>query len=215
MKNISDIKHAFYINLESRTDRKQHVEKQLATIGLPINRFNATRLPNCALGCSMSHLKCLQHAKINGWPHVLICEDDIKFLDPEVFKTHFNGFLENNHNWDVVLLAGNNMPPYRENDLYSVQIQQCQTTTAYLVKEHYYDKLIENIKEGMQKLLKDPDNHSFFAIDKYWFKLQQEDKWFLIIPLTVVQKPDYSDIEKRITNYTRVMTDLDKKFLTN
>jgi glycosyl transferase family 25 len=215
MKTISDIKHAFYINLESRTDRRLHVEEQLTLVGLPIQRFNAIRLPNGAIGCSMSHLKCLQMAKENGWDHVLICEDDIKFLDPEVFKTHLNGFLENNESWDVILLAGNNMPPYRVNDFYSVQVQQCQTTTGYLVKSHYYDRLIENIKQGMQSLMKEPHRHAFFAIDKYWFKLQQEDKWFLIVPLTVVQRADYSDIERRITNYTRVMTDLDKNFLMN
>jgi GR25 family glycosyltransferase involved in LPS biosynthesis len=215
MKTISDIQHMFYINLDSRSDRRIHVEQQLALVGLPVQRFNAIRLPNGALGCSMSHLKCLQTAKANGWSHVLICEDDIKFLDPEQFKTQLNGFLENNDNWDVVLLAGNNMPPYKVNDFYSVQVQQCQTTTSYLVKEHYYDKLIENIKEGMQKLIKEPHRHVFFAIDKYWFKLQQEDKWFLIVPLTVIQKPDYSDIERKITNYTRAMTDLDKNFLMN
>lgn len=215
MKDILDIKHAFYINLESRADRRIHVEEQLFNVGLPINRFNAIRLPNGAVGCSMSHLKCLQMAKSNGWPHVLICEDDIKFLDPQKFKVQLNGFLENNNNWDVVLLAGNNMPPYQSNDLYSVQVRQCQTTTGYLVQSHYYDVLIQNIKEGIQNLMREPHRHAFFAIDKYWFRLQQRDKWFLVIPLTVVQRVDYSDIEKRMTNYTRVMTDLDKDFLMN
>jgi hypothetical protein len=50
-----------------------------------------------------------------------------------------------------------------------------------------------------------------YAIDKYWFNLQKVDNWFLIIPLTVTQREDYSDIEKRPTNYTNVMTDLDKE----
>lgn len=215
MKSIYDIKHAFYINLESRSDRKQHVEQQLATIGFPINRFNAIRLPNGSIGCSMSHLKCLQTAKENGWPHVLICEDDIKFLDPVVFYRQLNGFLENNGNWDVILLAGNNMPPYKKHDEYSVQVRQCQTTTGYIVKSHYYDKMIQNIKDGIQQLMREPHRHAFFAIDKYWFKLQEQDEWFLITPLTVVQRVDYSDIERRMTNYTRVMTDLDKDFLMN
>jgi GR25 family glycosyltransferase involved in LPS biosynthesis len=215
MKNITDIKHAFYINLESRVDRKKHVEEQLTNIGIPFQRFNAIRLANGAIGCSMSHLKCLQTAKASGWPHILVCEDDIKFLDPEVFKTHLNGFLENNAEWDVILLAGNNMPPYLKNDFYSVQVKQCQTTTGYIVKQHYYDTLIQNIKEGLEKLMKEPHRHAFFAIDKYWFKLQEKDKWFLIIPLTVIQRADYSDIEKRMTNYGRVMTDLDKDFLMN
>ena len=34
IKNINDIKNVIYINLESRPDRKEHVEKQLSTIGL-------------------------------------------------------------------------------------------------------------------------------------------------------------------------------------
>ena len=212
---ISDIKHAFYINLDHRTDRKEHVENQLSLIGIENpTRFNAIKLENGAIGCSMSHLKCLQIAKKNNWPHVLVCEDDIEFLQPELFVKHMNNFLENHEDdymWDVVLLAGNNMPPYAIEDDYSVRVFQCQTTTGYLVKQHYYDKLINNVKEGIQKLLQEPQNHRLYAIDKHWFQLQQRDYWFLITPLTVVQREDYSDIEKRRTNYKKPMTDLDKK----
>ena len=215
IQSISDIKHAFYINLESRRDRKIHVEQQLASVGLPINRFNAIRLANGALGCSMSHLKCIQLAKAANWPHVLICEDDIKFLNTEVFEDQLDGFLSNNTDWDVILIAGNNMPPYRVHDDFSVQVSHCQTTTGYIVKQNYYDRLIQNIKEGIHHLMMDPHKHMFFAIDKYWLKLQKEDKWFLIVPLTVVQRVDYSDIERRMTNYTRVMTDLNKDSLMN
>lgn len=211
VESIQEIKHAFYINLTNRVDRKQHVERELVKVGINAERFNAIKLPNGAIGCSMSHLKILQTAKNNCWDHVLICEDDIQFLDPSVFINQFNSFLKNQKDWDVVLLAGNNMPPYKKIDDTCVQVFQCQTTTGYMVKSHYFDTLINNYKEGIQKLIAEPQKHIFFAIDKYWFQLQQVDKWFLIIPLTVVQKADYSDIEKRITNYKRVMTDLDKE----
>jgi hypothetical protein len=213
--SISDIKHAVYINLEHRTDRKVHVERQLASIGInEPTRFNAIKLPNGAIGCSMSHLKCLQMAKEQGLPHLLLCEDYIEFLDPKLFVKQLNGFLNNHEEdstWDVLLIAGNNMPPYGLEDDYSVRVFQCQTTTGYLVKQHYYDKLIANIKGGIEKLIKEPHNHRFYAIDKYWFNLQQQDYWFLITPLTVVQREDYSDIEKRVTNYKKAMTDLDKE----
>jgi len=215
LTSIADIKHVVYINLEHRTDRKVHVERQLASIGLrEPTRFNAIKLPNGAIGCSMSHLKCLQLAKEQGWPHLLLCEDDIEFLDPALFVKQLNGFLENHEEddtWDVLLIAGNNMPPYGLEDNYSVRIFQCQTTTGYLVKQHYYDKLINNIRDGLQKLMREPHNHRLYAIDKYWFNLQQSDYWFLVTPLTVVQREDYSDIEKRRTNYKKPMTDLDKK----
>ena len=213
MDSITDIKHAFYINLESRPDRKSHVEEQLKIIGLNYTRFNAIKLPNGALGCSMSHLKCLEIAKANSWPHLLIVEDDIKFLKPDVFKTQFNLFLSKHKAWDVVLIGGNNVPPYTKIDDTCVKVSTCQTTTGYLVNAHYFDTLIDNFRTGIKKLIEFPEEHIIYAIDKYWFQLQKRDNWFLIIPLTVTQREDYSDIEKKRINYQKIMTDLDKKDL--
>jgi GR25 family glycosyltransferase involved in LPS biosynthesis len=213
INSISKIEHALYINLESRKDRKQHVEAQLKLVGISAERFNAVKLPDGALGCSMSHLKCLQMAKEKGWDHVLICEDDITFTNPGLFVQQMNKFLSKQETWDVVLLAGNNMPPYKQVEDYCVQVTRCQTTTGYLVKSHYYDKLIDNIKTGMNMLVRNRDMHKIYAIDKYWFLLQDKDLWFLITPLSVVQREDYSDIEKRRTNYTKIMVDLDKRYM--
>jgi GR25 family glycosyltransferase involved in LPS biosynthesis len=212
MNNISDIKHSFYINLASRPDRKQHVEEQLKKISVNAQRFNAIKLPNGALGCSMSHLKCLETAKQNNWSHLLVVEDDIKFLDPELFKTQLNKFFTNHSNWDVVLIGGNNVPPYQKIDDTCVKVSSCQTTTGYLVNGHYFDTLIENFRTGIKKLMENPESPVLYAIDKYWFNLQKIHNWYLIIPLTVTQREDYSDIEKRATNYTHVMTDLDKEW---
>lgn len=213
MNSISDIKHCYYINLSSRMDRKQHVEKQLERVGIVGTRFNAIKLNNGAIGCSMSHLKCLETAKKLNLPHLLIVEDDITFLKPDLFIQQFNFFLKNHSVWDVVLIGGNNVPPYLPIDSSCIKVQRCQTTTGYLVKQHYFDTLINNFKEGINLLLNYPDNHRQYAIDKYWFSLQQKDHWYLIIPLSVVQREDYSDIEKKHTNYMKNMMDLDKKNL--
>ena len=214
INSITDIKHCLYINLASRPDRKIHIEGQLQGVGLNPTRFNAIKLKNGRIGCSMSHLKCLQIAKEKKWSHVFICEDDIQFLDPELFKKKLDTFLKSHiDDWDVLLVAGNNMPPYIPIDENCVQVKQCQTTTGYIVKQHYYDTLIANFKLGIQGLMREPHKHVIYAIDKYWFFLQQRDRWFLIVPLTVVQRTDYSDIEKRMVNYKRTMTDLDKLHL--
>lgn len=212
------IKHTFYINLESRPDRRAHVEQQLSMVGIKnAQRFNAIKLPNGAIGCSMSHLKCLETALKNDWEHVLIVEDDILFLKPNKFVDQFNKFWDiHQTNFDVALIGGNNIPPYLCVDDTCVQVTKCQTTTGYLVQRHYYKQLIANIREGIGKLMREPEKHILYAIDKYWFQLQGKDKWFLITPLTVTQREDYSDIEQRRTNYTKVMTDLDKvDFLKN
>ena len=77
-----EIKNILYINLTKREDRKIHVEHQLSLIGLSGERFNAIKLKNGRVGCSMSHLKCVELAKERNWDHVFICEDDITFTKP-------------------------------------------------------------------------------------------------------------------------------------
>jgi glycosyl transferase family 25 len=187
------------------------VEEELKKIGITANRFNAIKMENGAIGCSMSHLKILQNAQQNNLDHVLIVEDDITFLNPELFKSQINKFFKiHNNNWDVILFAGNNIPPYENIDDTCIKVSRCQTTTGYLVNGHYIKVLLQNIKMGLTHLLNKPNEKNKFAIDKFWFVLQGSSKWYLITPLTVVQREDYSDIEKKLTNYKDMMLDLDK-----
>jgi len=212
--DISQIKHIYYINLEERPDRKDQVIQELKKIGINNpERFNAIKCASGAVGCSMSHLKCLLNAKKQNWEHVLIVEDDITFLNPQLFITNFNKFLNNCKQWDVVLLSGNNVPPYQIMDDNYVKITNCQCTTGYFVKNTYFDKLIENFQTGINQFIKDTTKHKLYAIDIFWKRLQVRDNWFLITPLTVVQREGYSDIEKRHTNYIKLMLDLDKPYL--
>ena len=209
INNISDITNVLYINLEHRTDRRAHVESELKKIGLSnFTRMNAIKMDNGSIGCSLSHLKCLRMAKENGWSHVLIVEDDIQFLIPDVFMRQLNRFLSSNTPWDVILIAGNNKGPFIQVNEYAVKVKGCQTTTGYLVSNHYYDKLIQNVSIGIENLLRNPRHNVVYAIDQYWKRLQEEDNWYLITPLTVVQRDGYSDIEKKRVNYLKPMTQL-------
>jgi glycosyl transferase family 25 len=211
---LEDIVHAYYINLETRVDRKEHVESQLKIMNIKADRFNAIKMDNGAIGCSISHLKILENAYKNNYDHVLILEDDILFLKPDLFKANFKKFMETTkNNWDVLLFAGNNVGEYDIVDDFCIKIKKCQTTTGYLVNGHYIKVLMNNVRMGLTQLIHKPLQHTLFAIDKFWFVLQENSKWFLITPLTVVQKEGYSDIEKKDINYSQIMLDLDKKFL--
>ena len=214
MKCIADIKNVYYINLKERVDRREHVRAQLKSIGIiDPQRFEAIRTKNGRIGCSLSHLGIIKMAKQRGWDHVIIVEDDILFLDPSLFKKQFELFLSNHaQEADMVLLAGNNLPPYQKIDDSCVRVSFCQTTTGYLVFGHYFDTLIHNFKEGIEKLMREPDQHLIYAIDQYWIPLQRIHRWYLIIPLSVIQKPDYSDIEQKDTNYSHLLLDLDKPY---
>jgi glycosyl transferase family 25 len=201
-----------YINLEKRQDRNENVLKELNKIGIDTpSRFKAIELENGALGCSISHLKCLEIALKNNYEYIFICEDDIEFLNPTLFLNQLNLFLENQINWDVIIVAGNNMIPYIPVNNYCIKVLNCQTTTGYIVKKNYFQKLIDNFKEGINKLLKEPKNNEY-KIDKYWFNLQKRDNWYLLIPLSIIQREDYSDIEKKNTNFAKYMLNYNKAY---
>tara|TARA_B110000967_G_scaffold209388_1_gene265368 strand:+ start:1918 stop:3669 length:1752 start_codon:yes stop_codon:yes gene_type:complete len=212
---MTQLENVFYINLDHRTDRRASVEKQLDRLKWKYQRFPAITNENGRIGCTLSHLQLLKYAKQQNLPYIVIVEDDIIFTKPDLFTNSLTKFLETNNKYDVLLIAGNVVPPYKKMNEYYIKVRFCQTTTGYIVQNHYYDTLINNISTGMQHLLKWPDNHVVFAIDKWWTKLQQKDNWFFITPPSVVQANDYSDIEKKHVNYSMPMLDIEKKWLRN
>lgn len=212
MQNLFE--HTLYINLEHRVDRRAHVEAEMKKMGINATRFNAIKTRSGAIGCSMSHLACLQMAKAEGWPYVFIAEDDICFSNPDLLSTQVNKFLKaKGDDWDVLLIAGNNAPPHQPIGDFCVRVANCRAATGYIVRSAYYDTLIDNFKGGLQGLIKNPADKPNFACDMYWMRLQAHDRWFLIVPLTVYQIDGYSDIEERHTDYRGLMVDLEKTWL--
>jgi GR25 family glycosyltransferase involved in LPS biosynthesis len=207
--------HVFYINLNSRTDRRLYAEAQFKALGVIPERVEAVYCKNGAIGCALSHVKCIELAKKRNLPYVCICEDDILFLKPNITKQSIDDLLNpaGRVNWDVLLLGANIAPPYYKLDRNCLRVKNAQTTTGYIVKQHYYDTLLHNIKSGISELLM-YQIPRLYAIDIYWKKLQKLDLWGIIIPLAVVQRPDYSDIEQRHVNYTKHMLDI-KSFLNS
>jgi len=205
--------NCFYINLEKRKDRLVHVTEQLEHMNIPGERFNAVETKDGAIGCTMSHIKCLELAKERGYEHVFICEDDITFLNPELLKTNLQRFIDTNVTWDVIIIGGNNCPPYQTIDDFAIKVGNCQTTTGYIVNKHYLDTLISNFRESAANLIKNPANKQMYALDIYWKRLQQMHNWFMITPITVIQVQSYSDIENRVTDYKGLMLDLEKKWI--
>ncbi len=205
--------HTFYINLESRPDRLAHVQDELAKMAISGERINAIKMENGALGCAMSHIQCLKLAKSRNLPHIFICEDDITFLNPPLLHKNVEKFAKSGIPWDVLIIGGNNCPPFVQVSDYCIRISNNQTTTGYIVKQHYYDTLIQIFHESASKLMRHPEQRNQYAIDIYWKTLQQTGMWFMIIPPTVIQYEDFSDIEGTYVNYSGLMLDLEKQWL--
>jgi glycosyl transferase family 25 len=210
------LQNTFYINLEHRTDRLEHVQNELKKIGINGERFNAIKTKSGAVGCTLSHIKCLELAKERNYEEVFICEDDITFTNPKLFLENLQKFCDNDDiMWDVLIIGGNNVPPYKQYYDYCARVFNCQTTTGYIVKQDFYDIIIKNFKEGLFNLMKNPENKREYAIDIYWKKLQMENFWYMITPPTVTQYTNYSDIEGRETYYDNLLLDMNKTWMFN
>ena len=218
LRNFHDITNVVFINLDSRTDRRTHFESQFGNIrlGLQPQRFAAIRNADGAIGCSMSHIACMEMAIKKKWDHVLVCEDDATIINPGQLVDQVNHFFNRfNDSWDVLLLAGNNYQPFRQESPEAVRVANCQTATAYLVRRPYFETLLANFREGLGKLKAEPTKQPKYAIDQYWKLLQRTGRWYLIVPISVVQRPDYSDISKQHVNYSDAMMQVDKKWYGN
>lgn len=202
------------INLASRTDRLEHVMSEFNKFGLMPERVDAVKMASGAIGCTLSHIKCLEIAKSRNLEHVFICEDDITFLKPELLQDNLTKFYHNKEiQWDVLIISGNNCPPFQTITDYCCRIFNCQTTTGYIVKRCMYDVLLDNFKTGLNLLLKNPTNKREYAIDIYWKRLQTQYFWYIITPLTTIQYENYSDVEEQTVNYSHLMLDMNKEWL--
>lgn len=223
-----------YINMEKRTDRNEHVQKELDKLNTPngYERFNAVcpKNGNGEIGCSLSHLRCIEIAKERNYPFVFICEDDITFTNPKLFQTNLQRFWdffgqpltkieeENFSNdpprikWDVIIVGGNNGHPFEPIYDFAIRVYNCQTTAGYIVANHYYDTLLKNFREGVENLMRHPTQGPLYAVDIYWKKMQRDalSRWFMIVPATVTQYTNYSDLTKREVNYDYFMLTINK-----
>jgi GR25 family glycosyltransferase involved in LPS biosynthesis len=204
------IQNHFYINLDCRNDRLVSCENELKKIGLERPcRFSAIKTRHGIVGCGISHLRCLEKARDEGLPYITIFEDDIIIPKPNQVKNIVNRILQSGVEWDVLCLAGNAFRPHKEEEDDYVVVNRMYCGTAYIVKAHFYDILIDNIRDSLTKILETGDRK--YSWDAHWIQLQQKHRFLLINPLSIYQRPDYSDIEQKDVDYKSSMLNFDKE----
>ncbi len=189
----------FYMNLEHRKERDLITRQELKKLGIKKpNRFNAITHEIPLVGCALSHIACLEKAKELGWDYVIMFEDDIKIEGKNSLLSKFNKYIK--MDFDVLYLGcWNYLPPEKiNNDLAKVVRAVCNH--AYIVKQHYYDTFLQNLKEGIEWKLKEDirDNN----IDEYHYTLQAKDNWYCITPIHITQRDGWSDNFNEVRNYS-------------
>jgi glycosyl transferase, family 25 len=189
------IHKAVYINLDRRTDRDNHMKEMTRCLGDKVIRFSAIEHNPGFVGCTKSHIAILEMAIQNKWKNVLILEDDAVW---NKINQGYSTLRElTSKDYDVIVLGGTFVEHNQS------RLINCKSTVGYLVNSKYYKTLLENFKEGL-KHLEETNDLTNFAIDSFWAPLQARDKWFVVSPCLIYQKPDHSDICNNFQDYTNL-----------
>jgi glycosyl transferase family 25 len=190
--NLEHFGGVFYINLDKRKDRRVEIEKELTTIGLSGERFEALERSPGIVGCGYSHLSVLVEARNRGLPNVLIFEDDFEFLvNKKDFWSHINKFFEMRIPYDVLMFSYNIEKSTPFNDLI-FKIDAATTASAYVVNSYFYDSIIE-LYENNLPLLITTGQHWKYANDQIWKTLQPSARWYGFNTRLGRQRGSYSD----------------------
>ena len=193
-----------YINLEHRVDRNCHILEELSKLckdSSKIHRIDAIYHEKGAIGCGLSHIKALQCAQSHPeWKSVLIVEDDftfksnvnIDYMISELYQCNFDIGLPSYNHFEL---------KYTDTSYGTIKkVLYSQTTSAYIIKQHYIPNLIQNMTDAVVSMQLHGVKHEN-SIDIYWNKLQQTGDWYCIFPAIGYQYNSYSDIQHSITNY--------------
>lgn len=195
----------YYINLKKDLDRKENIEFELSKVFSKnqINRLEAVSLTSPALGCSLSHIKCLTNFINSDKKYCIIFEDDFEFeiendkiteAITQAIEANINLFLLSYHSLVITLNL-------KEKNGYLCPFSNGQTTASYMVNKEFANTLLENFKLSSSNLAKGKD-YSTFALDQYWKSVQTiENKVYACVPRLGKQKSFYSNIENKITDY--------------
>jgi hypothetical protein len=173
------------INLKHRKDKYNYIKKVFKRRKISAKFFIAELNPNPKRGCLESHLSVISKVAKTDCKTLLMLEDDAKFMQP------LCNIPEPPHNWDMLYLGGtvrSKISQYNEH-WYRVT---CFTTHAYIIN-------MEN-KELVADIMRAKDYD--MEIDNFYInQIHAKYNCYMVYPMMILQKEDYSDIEQCIVNY--------------
>jgi GR25 family glycosyltransferase involved in LPS biosynthesis len=166
----------FYINLDKRTDRREHFEHISPSFN-NIQRFPAIEYFPACIGCAMSHISALKKGLEIDSEYICIFEDDFMILNMDNFNNFLHDFKTIDVEWDIIVLTPRGTTIKSMSNSKFKRIINNQTATGYIIKKHFIPILINRFEEALQYLLTG-SSYDIYGIDQYWKKLQLEYNFY-------------------------------------
>ena len=187
-------------------ERQYDILTQLCLMNAPLDRVFMHKVPkdkelnDIYIGVTKNHLFCLENMMNSNYNNCLFLEDDFIFSQNyDDNKTKLKTFFDRNYDYDICFLAASKYHQ-RENydDLLIISKQICTTSSAYLISKNNVSKVFNTVKEGYELLIKNKDNSENYCIDRYWYKIANDNKMFIFKNKLGFQKPAVSKILNKL-----------------
>jgi len=206
------------INLFTRDDRLKEIQSELTNMRLPTDGFEAKvimsfrtdRHPKKGwLGCTNSHIRCLEHAEKLGMPFAVILEDDAMFnwgIHLGTIRAVLQSLMRSGTHWDVLNLGGTAARSHDKQPLKNTlhpalaRVNHVQTTACYVVRTKYIPSLLKCWKEAYDMGMSGEPEH-IWACHVAWDSLMKEDTFLAFRNTPVRQRASFSDITHTYRTY--------------
>lgn len=180
---------AYIINLKHRTDRRDHMINEMTK--LPISYEFIEGIVDETKTCFQSQKKCIQLAKENNLPYVLVLEDDAVFTDDVTYilEKTFNEI--NLLNWDMFFLGANLQKRAERISNSILKLNGAYAAHAYFVHEKFYDTILEL-------------PHTC-EMDVHYNNLMLNHDVYMCDPMIAYQLPSYSDLQDGYRDYNHAI----------
>jgi hypothetical protein len=201
----------YYINLDSREDRKTEFLEEMRRMGVPdekIVRISAVSKPGQGdWGCSLSHILAVGEFVDSGLDNCIVFEDDFTFTqDLKNVNAEFESMFSDQVIYDVVMLSANEVDTDPTEHKYLKKVADAQTTSGYMLSKYFAPILLQNYRDGVKlladsyKIGKSDALQGPFCIDQYWKRVQPQSNWFVFSPKLGIQRKSHSDIQGGVVN---------------
>ena len=188
------------INLAHRHDRLSDFSDEMRRLRIDnVRRFEAIGHADGMIGCTRSHVACVQMMIDNGWNTAMFCEDDARFTaSRDELDILTNAFLDDPAA-EVACFAYNHSASTAHSSLF-LRALNSANSACYLVKASIAADLVAARQTGIEELERGGER-IHFGNDRAWLPLQRERVFLIPIRRAVVQAASYSDIERQFVNY--------------
>lgn len=189
-----------YINLESRTDRREQFVAEMETLEISeYQRVAGVVASPATLGCTLAHIEALESWEPNPSRLLFVCEDDVEFVADreDIDRTIEEFFLS--PELKVLMLAHNAAWHIPISDRLGISCDVI-TAAAYVVRVDILQDLLAVFRQAAEMLENGAPSHKA-AVDVIWREIQQDQLFAICTPRCAIQRPGYSDVEQAMTDY--------------